>query len=51
LEFALLDDLLREALGIRRVFAFRKWLVKKGLGLHAFIHRLSSEPVNPVLGT
>lgn len=49
--FALLDEPLRKALGIRKVSSLRKWLVKKGLGLHAFIHRLSSEPVSPVLGT
>jgi hypothetical protein len=49
--FALLDESLRVALGIREVSRLRKWLVKRGLGLHALIHRLSSVPVNPVLGT
>lgn len=49
--FALLDDPLREALGIRKVSGLRKWLVKKGLGLHAFFHKIKAEPEQPVLGT
>lgn len=49
--FALLDDPLREALGIRKVSNLRKWLMKKGLGLHAFFHKIQSEPLQPVLGT
>lgn len=49
--FALLDDPLREALGIRKVSGLRKWLVKKGLRIHAFLHQISKEPQKPVLGT
>lgn len=49
--YALLDDPLREALGIRKVSGLRKWIVKKGLGLHAFLHQLRGEPKQPVLGT
>lgn len=49
--FALLDEPLREALGIQKVSGLRKWLVKKGLRIHAFFHRMSSEPREPVLGT
>ena len=49
--FALLDDPLREALNIREVSSLRKWLAKKGLAVHAFFHKISPEPQQPVLGT
>jgi hypothetical protein len=51
LVFALLDDPLRESLGIRKVSAVRKWIAKKGLFIHAFFHKISREPQQPVLGT
>ncbi|GAA0878381.1 oxygenase MpaB family protein [Algoriphagus jejuensis] len=47
--FAMLDEPLRKALGIRKVSGLRKWVTRKGLGLHAFIHKISSEPQEPVL--
>ncbi len=49
--FALLDDPLREALHIRNVSRLRKWIARKGLAVHAFFHRISREPKEPVLGT
>lgn len=49
--YALLDDHLRESLGIRNVSSLRKGLVKKGLAIHAFFHKISREPQQPVLGT
>lgn len=49
--YALLDDPLRKALGIRNVSGFRKGIVRAGLRLHAFFHRISKEPKVPVLGT
>ena len=49
--YALLDEPLREALGIRQVSGLRKWLVARGLGLHAFFHKIKGEPQQPVLGT
>ena len=49
--FALLDEPLRLALGIRKVSAWRSGLMKAGLRIHAFLHKMSREPNNPVLGT
>jgi hypothetical protein len=49
--YALLDEPLRTALGIRKVSAWRIGLVKSGLWLHAFVHKISREPNEPVLGT
>jgi hypothetical protein len=49
--YALLDDPLRESLGIRNVSGLRKWVAKKGLAIHAFFHKISREPEQPVLGT
>ncbi|MBS4073051.1 MAG: DUF2236 domain-containing protein [Algoriphagus sp.] len=49
--FALLDEPLRVALGIRKVASWRKVLMKAGLRVHAIFHQISSEPTEPVLGT
>jgi len=49
--FALLDEPLRVALGIRKVASWRTELMKAGLRVHAFFHQISSEPTEPVLGT
>jgi hypothetical protein len=49
--YALLDEPLRLALGIRKVSSWRTLVVKGGLWLHAFFHRISREPAQPVLGT
>jgi hypothetical protein len=49
--FALLDEPLRVALGIRKVSAWRTGLMKAGLRIHAFFHKISREPIQPVLGT
>lgn len=49
--YALLDDPLRESLGLRNVSGFRKWVASKGLAIHAFFHKFSREPQQPVLGT
>lgn len=49
--YALLDDPLREALHIRNVSGLCKWIAQKGLGIHAFFHRISREPKDPVLWT
>ncbi|MCU0400772.1 MAG: DUF2236 domain-containing protein [Algoriphagus sp.] len=49
--FALLDEPLRAALGIRKVASWRTGLMKAGLTVHAFFHQISREPTKPVLGT
>lgn len=49
--FALLDEPLRVALGIRKVASWRTELMKAGLRVHAIFHQISSEPTEPVLGT
>ena len=49
--FALLDEPLRVALGIRKVSNWRTGLMKAGLRLHAFFHQISREPKEPVLGS
>lgn len=49
--FALLDEPLRMALGIRKVSNWRTGLMKAGLRLHAFFHQISREPKEPVLGS
>ena len=49
--FALLDEPLRVALGIRKVDSWRTGLMKAGLRFHAIFHQISSEPIEPVLGT
>lgn len=49
--YALLDDPLRIALGIRKVSGLRRWIATSGLAIHAFFHKMSQEPSIPVLGT
>lgn len=49
--FALLDEPLRAALGIKKVASWRTGLMKAGLRIHAFFHQISREPTEPVLGT
>lgn len=49
--FALLDEPLRAALGIKNVASWRTGLMKAGLRIHAFFHQISREPTEPVLGT
>ncbi len=49
--FALLDEPLRAALGIKNVASWRTGLIKAGLRIHAFFHQISREPTEPVLGT
>ena len=49
--FALLDEPLRVALGIRKVASWRTGQMKAGLRFHAIFHQISSEPIEPVLGT
>lgn len=49
--YALLDESLRNALGLPKASKWRKWLIEKMLAIRAFFHRISSEPQHPVLGT